>query len=159
MALSNPEISVLVTHHLNQNDAYLDACLKSLMRTENVPIEIICVSDAQRPPAVPRDPRIQLIWDGKHVGVGDKWKCALALADPRAPYFASISDDVMVSRWTLGGMSWVLKHSGIGNSLVGPRSNCDQTTRYLADSGYPVKCTLEELDKGKYNGRSREDVI
>lgn len=162
MKRPKPEVTVLVTHHLNENDKYLDACLKSLLFTDNIPIEIICISDAKNPPRVEiaaRDPRVQLIWDGKHVTCADKWREALRIADPKAPYFIAISDDVMVSYGMIGKMQWMLAHSGIGEAILCPQSNSDQTTRYLWNSGFPVKCKLEDLDAGKYGGRMRDDVI
>lgn len=147
--MSNPQVSCLITHHINENDAYLAACLRSVLASEGIEFEVIVISDAPKPPPAPNDPRVKFIWDGQFVGVGDKWKEALRIADPAAPYFMSISDDVMISKHLIAGM---VSAMGRQKAIMGPLSNCDNGSRYFAAMNFPRKQTLESL-------RSDSEVI
>lgn len=138
-----PEVTILVTHHLNENDKYLAACVRSLQATEGIEIEIIAISDAPLPPKdIPQGPNTILIWDRKAVTVPDKWREALRGANPGARYFMMVSDDVIVSKHTVTGLARAL---GPDEGIMGCRSNSDQTTRYFTNTGFPLKMTIEEL--------------
>jgi GT2 family glycosyltransferase len=138
----NAQVSVLITHHINENDAYLRACLRSVLASEGIEIETIVISDAPLPPKLDTNPKVNLIWDGKLVGVGDKWKEAIRISDASAPYFISISDDVMVSKHCIAGMAQAI---GRQKAIRGPLSNCDNGSRYFAAMPFPRKQTLEAL--------------
>lgn len=139
----NPEVTVCVTHHLNENDKYVKACVRSLLASVGVEIEVIVVSDAPKPLMLWPDSRVQLIWSGEFVTVPDKWKEALRVADPSAKLFLMVSDDVMVSKYMIADMVHAFKN--VGEAIIAPMSNCDATTRYLANTGFPLKMELEGL--------------
>lgn len=139
-------ITALITHHLNENDAYLAASIRSVLASEGCEIELIVISDAPLPPKIEPDPRVNLIWDGKFNGVGEKWKEALRTSKPDYPYFISISDDVMVSKHCIARMAEAL---GDQKAIMGPLSNCDNGSRYFASIPFPRKMILEELEDDK----------
>lgn len=148
MAQSNPQVTVVVTHHINENDKYLELCLKALQASEGVEIEVFAVSDAPIRPAIEG-----VHWDVSLDNVPKKWEYALKHSNPSAKYFLMVSDDVVVSKHMIQGMFEVL--SSNPDMILGPMSNCDATTRYFTSHAVqnekgevkvlPIKCTLEEI--------------
>lgn len=140
--MAQSKITALITHHINDNDDYLNASIEAALWTRDIDFELFVISDSEKPPQMVKDPRIQFIWDSKLVGVADKWRECLKLADPEAKLFLSISDDVMISKHLMAGMAEAM---GNQKAIMGPLSNCDNGSRYFAQMPFPRKDTLERL--------------
>jgi len=136
-----PKVTVLITHHINENDIYLEQCLRALKQSIEIEIEIIAVSDAPERPQF-RLSSHDVVWDRSLVSVPDKWAYALSHSDPQAKYFLMVSDDVMVSKTLIARM---VQAMGKQKAIMGPLSNCDNGSRYFAAMPFPRKQTLEEL--------------
>lgn len=125
----NPQVTVIVPHHLNQNDSYLHWCLYSISQSVNIDLEIICISDAEKEPEIQVPGTILLVHDRQLSNVTKKWHHGVKIASPKSKYIMLISDDVMVSKWTIGEMAQTI---GDHKIILSPASNCDATTRYHA---------------------------
>lgn len=141
-----PLVTVIVPHHLNENDKYLNWCLTSILSSVDVDLDVICLSDAEHAPHTPDG--VTLVHDRTLSNVTRKWHQGLKMADPKSKYVMLVSDDVMVSRWTIGEMARTI---GDNHMILNPASNCDATTRYYATfdlDGWPIphKLTLEQLE-------------
>ena len=147
-----PLVTVVVPHHLNKNDEYLKWCLKSILASTYVDLEVFCISDADLIPSIPGDSRLELIWDKELTNVTKKWHYGIKQASSSSQYVMLISDDVMVSKFTIGELARTIDDS---NMILSPASNCDATTRYHASFhiGYgegntirvPLKCSLDDI--------------
>lgn len=145
-----PLVTVIVPHHMNENDSYLQWCLVSVLASVGVDIEVICISDAPECPNVPD--RVTLVHNHALNNVTKKWHYGVKMADPASKYMMIISDDVMVSKYMIEELAATASDAGV---ILGPASNCDSTTRYRAqfalsrDDGtvipLGVKCSLEEI--------------
>lgn len=171
----NPLVSIIVPHHLDENQKYLSWCLKSITSTVGVEIETICISDADHAPEVPDN--VTLRWDKTLSNVTKKWDAGLRMISPKSKYVMLISDDVMVSRYCIRELVESIDGRDI---IMNPGSNCDSTTRFYKQyyakveylpgdtikEGYfegitldtgvletyrkiPQKCTIEEMDTNK----------
>lgn len=155
-----PTVTVIVPHHLNENDQYLRWCIKSIVSSKNIRLEVICVSDATENPIysanlwelsdIP-DRKLTCYHDPGLSNVTKKWRFGLSVSNPESEYVMLISDDVMVSEHTIA----MLAASAEGAPMIlNPASNGDASTRYYASYGLrkgtefkdiPHKCTLEEI--------------
>lgn len=149
--MNKPLITVISTHHLNENDKYLHWSLKSILASVDVDIEVLCYSSAKECPEVPF--QVTLIHDPvKYENCSAKFNAGIKMASPHSKFICMVADDVMISKYALDEMS-----AAIGDRVVimGPASNCDSTTRYQAKFAVvndldnamviPQKCTLEEI--------------
>ena len=126
MEQSKPLVTVIIPHHLNENDKYLYWCLTSVLKSVNVPLEVICYSSAVYAPPVPDG--VQLIHDPlKYGSCTKKFIAGIQAASPDSKYIAFVADDVMLTKHTLGELAETL---GDNQMILGPASNCDATTRY-----------------------------
>lgn len=146
MVQSNPLVTVIIPHHLDENQRYLNWCLTSILASVDVDLDVICLSDAENAPHTPDG--VTLVHDTDLINVTRKWSKGLAMADPKSKYVMLISDDVMVSKYTIAGMARAI---GDHQMILNPASNCDATTRYytefrLGDWAIPHKLTLEQLE-------------
>ena len=153
MAQSNPLVTIIVPHHLNENEEYLKWCVKSILASVHVDIEVIVISDALRGWIPFEDKRVKSIWDDRLNNATKKWHHGVKLANPASKYVMLISDDVMVSKHTIGELARTI---GDAHMILSPASNCDATTRYQAEYylshgpgntiQIPHKCTLDEIE-------------
>ena len=149
--MTQPLITVIVPHHLNRNEDYLKWCVKSILATELCPLEVLVMSDAERGVDCFNDPRVTSMWNSSFNNLTKKWNECLRLASPASKYVMLISDDVMVSKHTIGEMARTI---GDNQMILSPASNCDSTTRYHTDFflggpgdtiKIPLKCTLDQI--------------
>ena len=152
--MTDPFVSVIVPHHLNQNDDYLYWCLTSILASVGVEIDIFCISDAPNDPSIPDDKRVMFVHDPRLSNVTQKWHYGLKLVRPSCKYVMLISDDVMVSKHTIREMARMV---GDQEMILSPSSNCDATTRYFTLFRYcvdrekglyqsiPHKCTMTDI--------------
>ena len=139
--MNHPLVTVLVTHHLNENDKYLAACLRSVKASVGVNLEILAISDAAKRP----DVADAVVWDKTLVTCADKWEYAYKYSSPHSKYFMMISDDVMVSTRLIS--EFVSSIEG-QEAIIGPMSNCDNGSRFFNRGlPFPRKLTLEEYEK------------
>lgn len=146
MVQSNPLVSVIIPHHLNENDEYAKWCVKSVLASEGVDLEVIFVSDAPNWIIPADDSRllVQHDFDQSLGNVTRKFKKGVELS--KGGLIMLISDDVMVSKHTIAAMA-----NDIGGDVIrGCASNCDSTTRYMAkyrlgDLPITLKMNMEDL--------------
>lgn len=152
--MTAPLVSIIVTHHLNENDPYLRATVESLLKTQNVPFELIIVSDAPKEPRwIPNDSRILLCLQRKELDNASKkvhWAIEKAYSK-ESKYFFLVSDDVMVSKWCLPQL---VSSAGDQHCIMNPRSNNELNGRFfmrmtLGDLECRNQMNLEDL-KGNY---------
>ncbi len=148
-----PLVTVISTHHLNENDKYLHWSLTSILASVGVDIEVLCYSSAKECPEVPNG--VFLRHDPvNNVSCSAKFNHGVKTASPHSKFICMIADDVMVSKYALAEMADAI---GDRAMILGPASNCDSTTRYQTDyyvngpgpcrgrMKIPQKCTLEEI--------------
>ena len=138
-------VTVVVPHHLNKNDPYLYWCLRSIVASEGIALDVICISDAPMAPEVPEG--VTLVHNLMLSNVTKKWHTGLKMSDPKSKYVMLISDDVMVSKYTIAELAETI---GDEMMIINPGSNCDATTRYytvfdLAGWPIPHKCTINQI--------------
>lgn len=127
MEQSKPLVTVIIPYHLKQNYEYLKWCVKSVLSSVHVELEVFVISDAEDGWISFDDKRVVSVWDSKLNNVTKKWHHGLTLANPSSKYVMLISDDVMVSKYTIGAMAGTI---GDADLIMSPSSNCDATTRY-----------------------------
>jgi GT2 family glycosyltransferase len=141
--VDTPLVTCIVPHHLDENAGYLKLCLDSILASEGVDFEVICVADTRERPKYPlgaNDQRLQLFHD-KSLGTASA-KVNWAVKRAKGKYLWIISDDVMVSKYAMKTMV-----EGVaGNPIIcNPLSNSDNGSQYWFGSTIPVKLTKEEL--------------
>lgn len=164
--MNNPLVTVIVPTHLNENQSYLDWCLKSILSSVNVDIEVLVYASTKEIPIVPHDSRVHLKWGPElYPNCTAKFHAGVKDASPSSKFVMLISDDVIISKYCIKELADTL---GDQLAILGPSSNCDATTRYLTQFSltvYPdpmdksswitrplgLKSTLEEI-KGLEQG-------
>lgn len=128
VAQSNPIVTVVITHHLDENAEYLRLCLEALGRQKGVAFEALVMADTVTCPVVPdwvtltHDPALSTATKKFHFGI--------KMAAPTSQYFMHLSDDVMMSQGALARC--VNDLSMIDNAIMNPLSNGDLGSRFLA---------------------------
>lgn len=155
MSQHEPLVTIIVPHHLNENDEYLKWCLTSILASEGVALEVFCISDAKECPEVP--PNVNVIHDPTLNNATKKWNYGQKFSSHHAKYCMLISDDVMVSKHTIAELADTAGDVGM---IVGPASNCDSTTRYRSEYSVNdsfgntqkigLKSSLEEIKGFEY---------
>lgn len=134
-------VSVIVTHHLNENQKYLDLCLESIMKSTGVDMEVIVMSDCKERPSVP--PKVKLFWNPEFSYAGEKVNKAIKdYASETSKYFMLISDDVMVASHTIATL---VEAAGDNAIIQNPMCNGDNGSQFYVQLPFPVKMTAEEL--------------
>jgi hypothetical protein len=123
------------------------------MESVGVGLDVICISDAKEVPETPDG--VMMLHDPMLSNVTRKWHAGVNLAHPNSKYVMLISDDVMVSQYTIAELAGTI---GDRELILNPASNCDATTRFetsfdLDGWTIPHKCTLEQLE-----GRERRVI-
>lgn len=148
--MSNPIVTVVVPHHLNENDKYLNWCLKAILATEGIPIEVLAFSSAPQCPDVPENVTLRHDTDPAMKSCSAKYMAGYRMSHPSSKYMMFISDDVIVSKHTIKELADTLGDLG---AIINPASNCDATTRYRTEYTFsntadkwtvPLKCSLED---------------
>ena len=148
----NPIVTVIVPHHLNENQKYLDWCLDSIL-SSNIDLEVLVYASSENKPSVPDDKRLTLRWDKElYPNCTSKFHAGIKDASTSSKYMMLISDDVIVSKYCIRELAEACGDMG---AIMGPASNCDATTRYSAvfnvwdwrgeNCVIPQKCSLEDI--------------
>lgn len=143
-----PVVSVIIPHHLNENQAYLDLCLKAVNKSEGVSFEVIVVADTVEPPKVPTGVRMYHRPDLTTASAKVNW--ATTQAHPESKYFLIMSDDVVISKYALSEL--VYANGGL-NIILNPMSNSEIGSRFYADLGpFKPDMSMEDI-------QGMEDVL
>lgn len=168
MPSKGPTVTVLVTHHLDENAPYLELCLKALMAQKGVEYEVIVLADTERVPNVPDE--FTLVHDRSLDTATKKVHHGIKMAHPESQAFLFLSDDVVMSETCLGR----LIEGAMGTvSVVCPMTNGEVGTRYLArfQSELPMRPDMRledlwgkereliEFDSGYHNLVVKQDWI
>jgi len=124
---SNPVVTVLLTHHLDENRKYVDLALKSVLASEGIEFEVILLCDTDTVPEVP--PSVLVVHDNRLDTATKKVHHGIKLAHPASKYFLLLSDDVIVSKDMIANMvKWQDPEMGF---IMNPLSNSDIGGRIL----------------------------
>ncbi len=137
--MSWPVVTVIVTHHLDENRPYLEACLRGLLSTIGVELEVLVLSDAETCPDVP--PNFTLVHARDLNTATKKAHHGIAMADPRTKYYLFLSDDVVVGPKTIASL---VRGVGDMHAICNPMSNSDNGGQFL--TALPWGCQLELKD-------------
>ena len=149
--MTGPLVTVIVPNHLTENYPYLKWCVKSILSSERCDLEVLVISDAAHGYVSFEDKRVRSVWSQELNNCTKKWHHGVKYASPSSKYIMLISDDVMVSKHTIGEMARTI---GDNQMILSPASNCDSTTRYHTDFflggpgdtiKIPLKCTLDQI--------------
>lgn len=125
-----PLVSVCVTHHLPENQPYLDLCLSSLAANEGVSFEIHCVSDALRCPTIPEGASVTLHHRPELDNATKKVHWVMDKLHPGSKYLLLVGDDVMLSRGTIKGL---VEGIGAHKLVCNPLSNNELDGRFVTE--------------------------
>lgn len=121
-----PHVSILIPHHYNDNQGYLDRCLQSVLASVGVSFDVTVIADTEVAPVIPVG--VALIWDKNLNTATKKGNYASKLA--QGPNLLWLSDDVMVSKHMIAALSDSVYKT---NSIVNPYSNNDVGSYYWAE--------------------------
>lgn len=121
----NTFVSVLVSHHYNDNQGYLDQCLKSVLASVGVKYDVTVVADTENAPVVPTG--VTLVHN-KDLNTASK-KVNWASKHAKGTHLLWLSDDVMISKHLLATLSDTATKA---NAIVNAYSNNDVGSYYLA---------------------------
>ena len=149
--MNKPLVTCISTHHLNENDDYLNWSLMSIMESVGIDVEVLCYSSAKECPIVPDG--VFLRHDPiNNISCGSKFRAGVQSASPESKYIMMVADDVILSKYAIAEMVDTIGDLGL---ILGPASNCDSTTRYRTEFAVknwdgneckiPQKCVLEDI--------------
>lgn len=118
-----PRVTVVVPHHLDQNQKYLDLCLESILNQQHtLDFEVIVVSDADNSPSVPDGVLLLHICNKTVDHFAKKINLGAARRDERSECILIASDDVILGRDSILNMYRAcMEYNVICNAI----SNCD----------------------------------
>ncbi len=136
-----PIVTVIISHHLDRNRPYLDACLQALDKSVGVGavFETLVISSADSDPVVPRG--MTAVHNRMLDTATKKAHFGIAMSDPRSKYFLFLSDDVVVGPNMLARLI-----EGVGDSLMicNPMSNSDNGGQFLTKLPWACEVDLED---------------
>lgn len=140
--MTPPLISVVMLHHENKNQAYLDMALNSLGKSKDVTFECVLVLSAENGVKIPDDaPWIKPVWVPRETTGMQAENIGYKNAHPESKYFLHANDDLVFNQHALAEMVMV---AGDQPVLVNPMSNCDNGMYYFTDLCYPQR-KVEEM--------------
>jgi GT2 family glycosyltransferase len=144
-------ITVIIAHHLNENQHILDWCLESVL-LQNEDKEIIVLSDAKMPPNVPKGVTLFHATDGTLYTPGRKLNVGLRTASPKTTHFVYLNDDIILGKDCLKS----LKESAGTERMITPLCNADDLNILYQDKRFPKE---NELTYWMVNAPVVRDVI
>lgn len=123
-----PLVTVILTHHINENQPYLDLCTKSLCDQQDIDFEVMLVSSAPEAPHAPDGIQIYHRPDLDNATKKAHWATENAMPDSK--YFLFLSDDVMLSKYCIRGLVDAVKEYGF---ICNPLSNNEMGSRFITD--------------------------
>lgn len=140
MGQSKPLVTIILTHHLDENRKYLNLALQSIQnQTPQFNFETILVCSSDTVPDARQD--VLIIHDKTLNNATKKVHHAVKLADPESKFFLLMSDDVILGKDFLSNI--VIDPA---DAIVNPMSNSDLGTRYYRPIGMPVNADYEEME-------------
>lgn len=127
-------ISVVITHHLDENQYLLDWCLESVLK-QDIEKEIIVVSDSKNPPTVHAS--VNRIWNtnGSLAFPAKKFNAALKLINPNSTHVFYLNDDIILGKDVL---SSTLKASK-DDAIITPLINADDLNIFSRSESDPLR--------------------
>lgn len=141
------KVTVVVTHHLNENDEILALNLKTLnWNNDNFPIQTIVMSDAPNKPEVYSSQQLHWVPNGEEINSATK-KSAYALkhlAQPDWEYVVFISDDVFVAENTIQKLVYGCPGK---NFISNPYCNSDLGSQFFGQFAFnlPTKFDMSQI--------------
>lgn len=147
------KLTVILMHHLDENRGYFDLAIRSLEASEGLQFETIVLADSETAPVVPES--FRLIYDRDLNTATKKIHRGIKEASPDTTHYLILSDDVLVTRYTLHQL---MASVGDSKMIMNPMCNGDQGTRFYApikirDWMVPLHADLEDV-KGR-----EQDII
>lgn len=112
----------------NKNQHYLDLCLTSLLRQQDVDQEIIVASSALIPPTVPEG--VKLLNLPRENKAAQNYNIAAAAAREGTEFLFTVNDDIIASSRSLATLVNLMGNNQI---ILQPISNSDMNLLYMAD--------------------------
>lgn len=143
----HPLVTVVVPHHLDQNQRYLDLCLDSIInQQDSIDFEVIVISDAKNAPSVPPGVLLIHVCDGTADHFARKINMGAFHRHEKSEAILIASDDVILGRDSIKNMyTAVTSYNVICNAI----SNCDDIN--FVGRGFEVERTIKtRLPDGKF---------
>lgn len=136
------KISVIIPFHLNENQPYLDRCLKSLEKQEGIDFEVLVVSSAKEKPSVPDWVKFIDVPEKPHFAA--KINQGMKDADPDSTHFIFGNDDTIYGKNAL--KNFPIEHL-YADVIINPLSNCDNGAKYMLPKlQLPIQATHQEME-------------
>jgi len=129
-------ISVIIPHHLNENQHLLDEAIKSALE-QDCDKEILVVADTKDCPVVPDTVKLHWFTDKRVDHFSRKINAGVTLAHPDSRGYMILSDDTrIIGNKALNLLSWYAIEN---NMIMNAVSNCDDINftyqRMISDHG------------------------
>jgi GT2 family glycosyltransferase len=131
-------VSVIITTHLNENQKYLDLCLKSLELQTGIDKEVVVVAGTPNKPEVPD--WVKLEWTTEQTPYAKKMNHGVRVSNPHNKYLLTGQDDLIFGKDSLKNLCSIADNCAI---ILNPLSNCDN--HWLYEGDFKVKNALSEL--------------
>lgn len=124
--------TVIITHHLNENQPYLDLCINSVLASEGADFDVLVMADTPKAPQISTSitpGKVQLIW-ATNLDTGTKkanagMQTAFELG---ADHVLLLGDDVMISKHLINAQSTIASQLPM---ILNPYSNNDKGSVYM----------------------------
>lgn len=123
-----PKVTTVMSFYENKNQHYLDLCLTSLLRQQDVDQEIIVASSALIPPTVPEG--VKLLNLPRENKAAQNYNIAAAAAREGTEFLFTVNDDIIASSRSLATLVNLMGNNQI---ILQPISNSDMNLLYMAD--------------------------
>lgn len=140
-----PKVSVLIVTYLEQNQRYLDLCLRSV-KNLNYPKELLDVLVLSSGEYEPDTMRFRAIHSSSRLHFPEGVNYGVNHLES-SKHILILNDDVILHRDSLRNM---VESIGDDEIIMGPVSNCDQGWRYHFPLGYVDHNGFNQLEKRFY---------
>lgn len=128
----NHKVTTVMSFYENSNQPYLDLCLKSLLKQEDVDQEIIVASSALTPPSVPEG--VKLLNLSRENKAAQNYNIAANESRPGTEFLFTVNDDIIASSRALATM---INLVGNNHIILNAASNSDMGLLYFSDFHIP----------------------
>ncbi len=143
------KLSVLVASFGQQSQRYLDLCFRSLEAQTYRDFEVIHVSSGEYAPMIPNNDcnfPSTIDHSEERLHFPSAISRAYDLSDPKSEYVLLLNDDCVMSRTCIEKLLYVAERVP---SLVNPRSNCDDNSRfYFTETPFMnIQYKIDDMEK------------
>lgn len=135
-------ITVVIAHHLNQNQEILDWCLESVL-LQSCHKEIIVVADSVNPPTVPDSVKVIHATDGSLAYPARKFNRGIKEASSESTHFFYLNDDIILGR----GVFASTQEAAGEDRLITPLINADNLNLFTPNPAYCPRRFEKDPDK------------